>query len=119
MPDKKDIKVDKEKLGDFQMPMYISLIAANERVSDVDVARFYAIKTSGSNCAIDRNTAECSQEDFEETMKAFEKYSDEFERLVSEKNFSPDSEKVDLYEDCLQCNFKSVCRRTYETAKRK
>ena len=119
MPKAEDIKVKNEKLGDFQMPMYISLIAANESVGDVDAARFYSIKKSSSNCAIDRNTANCSQEDFKPTMEAFEKYSDEFERLVSEQKFSPDSEKVDLYEDCLQCNFKSVCRRSYEVAKRK
>ena len=117
-PAKKDIMVSNEKLGDFQMPMYISLIKANKACGDVDVARFYAIKDASTSVAIDINTAGCSKDDFEPTMKAFERYSDDFERIVASKNFAPDLSKVDKHEDCSKCNFKAVCRRTYEVAKR-
>lgn len=117
-PAKKDIMVSNEKLGDFQMPMYISLIKANKACGDVDVARFYAIKDVSTSVAIDINTAGCSKDDFEPTMKAFGHYSDDFEKIVASKNFAPDLSKVDKHEDCSKCNFKAVCRRTYEVAKR-
>ena len=119
LPNAGDIKVDNDELGDFQMPMYISLIQANEKIKDIDVARFYAVKDAKTAVAIDRNTQDYSQEDFEPTMEAFRNYSDEFERIVSSKAFEPDPDKVDIYEDCVGCNFKSVCRRNYEVSKRR
>ena len=118
-PKNKDIKVKDEELSNFQMPMYISLVQANEKVKDIDVARFYAIKEADTAVAIDQNTANCSQDDFEPTMEAFRNYSDEFERIVSSKDFEPDPEKVDIYKDCVNCDFKSVCRRNYEVSKRR
>ncbi|MBO4508750.1 MAG: PD-(D/E)XK nuclease family protein [Spirochaetaceae bacterium] len=118
-PEAHDIKVNNDKLGNFQMPMYISLIQANEKVKDIDVARFYTVKGTETTVAIDRNTQDFSQEDFEPTMEAFRNYSDDFERIVSSKVFEPDPDKVDIYEDCFKCNFKSVCRRNYEVSKRR
>ncbi len=118
-PDAKDITVDNDELSNFQMPMYISLVQANEKVKDIDVARFYAIKEADTSVAIDRNTVNYSQDDFEPTMEAFRNYSDEFERIVSSKDFEPDPDKVDIYEDCVNCTFKSVCRRNYEVSKRR
>ena len=123
VPKKGEIKAgDDGKLGDFQMPMYVALVQANKasgKADFIDVARFYAIKDASSAAAIDRNSKGASQEDFEPTMEAFRRYSDDFENLVSSKKFAPDSGKVDKYEDCLKCNFKAVCRRTYEVSKRK
>lgn len=117
MPDAKKIKVtDEGKLGDFQMPMYISLVKAEKNNRIINVARFYSIKEAGTRAAIDINSKESSQNDFEPTMEAFRRYSDEFERIVASQNFTPDFNKVDKYEDCLKCNFKAVCRRTYEVS---
>ena len=118
-PSGKDIKVLNDKLGDFQMPMYVSLVKANNDCGAVDVARFYAIKDASTSVAIDINTGDCSELDFVPTMEAFGRYSDDFEKIVASKNFAPDFSKVDRHEDCSKCNFKAVCRRTYEVAKRK
>lgn len=125
-PAAKDIKVDDQnKLADFQMPMYISLVHANKGLkrewrkncSDIDVARFYSIKEpKTSPAAIDKNNQDLQPDSFEKTMDAFRSYSDNFERIVTSQDFAPDLSKVDKYEDCLKCNFKSVCRRTYEVS---
>ena len=116
-PKTEDIKVNNQgKLGDFQMPMYISLIAANKASGAIDVARFYSIKEAETKAAIDINSKESSQDDFDKTMEAFNRYSDDFERIAASQNFTPDLSKVDKYEDCIKCSYKAVCRRTYEVS---
>lgn len=117
IPKTEDIKVNNQgKLGDFQMPMYISLIAANKASGAIDVARFYSIKEAETKAAIDINSKESSQDDFDKTMEAFNRYSDDFERIAASQNFTPDLSKVDKYEDCIKCSYKAVCRRTYEVS---
>jgi hypothetical protein len=118
IPAAKDIILTNNKLGDFQMPMYITLLQKNSNTKEIDVARFYAIKDAKTRPAIDMNSKGKSQDDFELTMKEFEKYADKFEKITSSGNFVPASNEVDIFKDCIKCNFKAVCRRHYETGKK-
>ena len=119
MPAAKDIKAKNEVLGDFQMPMYITILLQNEKIQDVDAARFYSISQKESRCAVDHYTEGCKLENFKETLDTFEKYASEFEKTVTSGNFEPDFSKVDVWGDCIKCNFNPVCRKTYEVFKRK
>ena len=99
------------------MPMYISLIQKTKSNPDVDTAHFYSIKDASSSVAVDHNRLGSSQKDFEDEMKAFEEYSDNFAEDIINSKLEPSAEKVDIYKDCVQCNFKSVCRYNYEVSK--
>ncbi len=117
-PSENSIKLDAEgKLNDFQMPMYISLIQKTKSNPDVDTAHFYSIKDASSSVAVDHNRLGSSQKDFEDEMKAFEEYSDNFAEDIINSKLEPSAEKVDIYKDCVKCNFKSVCRYNYEVSK--
>ncbi len=119
IPTAKSITLDDEgKLGNFQMPMYISLIKNNKSTGEIDLARFYSIKDASTTAAIDRCTKEKNEEDFEPVMDAFKNYSKSFADAVKEGRLSPDSSHVDIYKDCISCSFKSVCRYNYEVSKR-
>lgn len=110
---------DQGKLGDFQMPMYISLVCKGKNDDSVSVARFYSLKDASTSAAIDIFTAGKSSEDFKPVMEAFRQYSKDFADDISAKKLYPDSRKVDIFTDCIKCNFRSVCRHNYEVAKNK
>lgn len=118
IPATADISLTNGKLGDFQMPMYITLLQKSTKVNAIDVARFYSINDTTTRPAIDMYTQNKSQEDYSATMDAFEEYANEFEKITSSRDFNPNPQKVDTYKDCLKCNFKTVCRRNYETGKK-
>ena len=120
MPAAKNIRPDDEgKLKDFQMPMYVSLIQKNKADKAVDAAKFYSIKDGTSITAIDRFTSGMSMEDFEAAMKTFEEYSASFSEDLTRGCLEPHENSVDIYKDCPECNFKSICRYNYEVAGRK
>lgn len=120
IPSNKAIQLDENgRLEDFQMPMYITLVQKNEKVQDIDVARFYSIKSAETHCAVDINTKDSDLAAFEPEIKTFEKYAGTFAEDVSDGNLAPDSQKVDVYNDCAKCNFKSVCRFNYVVSGRK
>ncbi len=119
IPNAKSIVLDDDgKLGNFQMPMYISLIQKNKSSSEIDLARFYSIKDASTSAAIDRFTKEKEEKDFEPVMDAFKDYSKNFAEDVNKGKLNPDSSQVDIYKDCISCSFKSVCRYNYEVSKR-
>ncbi|WP_027728054.1 PD-(D/E)XK nuclease family protein [Treponema sp. C6A8] len=133
IPAASEISLTNDVLGDFQMPMYITLLQKsimeqpenrNKNPDDVlntntvVVARFYAIKNSTTRAAIDINTKEKASDAYKPTMDAFYNYADEFEKITSSYDFNPDSTRVDTYKDCIKCNFKAICRRHYEIGKK-
>ena len=119
IPTAKSIMLDDEgKLGNFQMPMYISLIKKTKSTGEIDVARFYSIKGDSSSPAIDRYTDGKQEDDFKPVLDAFKEYSEKFADDVYSGSLAPDSQQVDIYKDCISCSFKSVCRYNYEVSKR-
>ena len=120
MPKIKNTKLTEEgTLGDFQMPMYITLMRENEKIKEINLAAFYAINsnTSQNNAVIvDDSSKSKKMEDFEPTIKAFEQYAERFAQCVKDSEY-PLSE-VDVFEDCGGCNYKSICRYNYTIAGR-
>jgi len=118
-PAVKDAIINEEgKLKDFQMPMYITLMRENEKVQDITRASFYAIKPSSASKKSDIVGGRTikSQEEYEDSLKAFEKQAEYFAECVQKSEF-PLTE-VDPFEDCGGCDFKSICRYTYTIAGR-
>ena len=119
IPTAKSIMLDDEgKLGNFQMPMYISLIKKTKSTGEIDVARFYSIKGDSSSPAIDHYTDGKQEDDFMPVLDAFKEYSEKFADDIYSGRLEPDPQQVDIYKDCISCSFKSVCRYNYEVSKR-
>ena len=106
-------------LADFQIPMYITLIRENEKVQDISLAAFYAIKPSSTqkNTIVVDATKEAKKlENYESTLNAFKEYAERFAECVINSEYS--LEKVDSFEDCSGCSYKSICRTNYTIAGR-
>ena len=106
-------------LADFQIPMYITLIRENEKIQDISLAAFYAIKPSAqqkNTIVVDATKDAKKLEQYEPTLKAFNEYAERFAECVKESNYL--LEKVDSFEDCSNCSYKSICRTNYTIAGR-
>jgi len=124
-------------LGDFQMPMYVSLIK-NEKIPQdstikVEAAYFYAIKDANRRAAIDeyRGLASSAPEGSlnikkydvfcANTLLLFNKYMADFSERIKNGRFEPINPKekkdhfvhVEPYKVCASCDYKSICRTTF------
>ena len=128
-------------LGDFQMPMYITLVK-NEKILTtltdeskikVEAAYFYAIKNCDRTLALDEfrglkkdappDAANLSKyDDFcRITLPLFNNYAQDFVDRVKESRFEPVNPSevygnyvhVEPHKVCAACDFKSICRTTF------
>ncbi len=122
-------------LGDFQMPMYITLLKDNcikeDSTLKIEKAYFYAIKNGKRIPALTEKSSRTKKAEpeifFNETIPAFKNYADNFAKNIKENNFSPvkHTEKkeqyinVDSFTDCKKCNFKGICRTTFSVGSKK
>ena len=119
IPAAKDAVVsDDGILGDFQMPMYITLIRENEKIKDITQAAFYAINTDEKNSRtiVGNGRYSKTMEEYESTIKTFEEYAQNFAECVEESDYP--LTQVDAFEDCGGCSYKSICRYNYTIAGR-
>lgn len=142
MPKANAIQPDENGLlGDFQMPMYVTLVA-NEKIPEgstiqVEAAYFYAIQDKDRRLAIDeyRGLAKnadttvnlANAGDFKDhTIALFKKYALDFSERVQKSDFTPVQPKqkqgayvhVEPYKVCAGCTFKSICRTTFTVGER-
>ena len=106
-------------LADFQIPMYITLVRENEKVQDISLAGFFAIKANGTQkntIVVDATKDAKKIENYQPTLDAFEEYAEVFAECV--KNSEYPLKNVDLFEDCSACSYKSICRTNYTIAGR-
>ena len=106
-------------LADFQIPMYITLVRENEKVQDISLAGFFAIKPSGpqkNTIVVDATKDAKKIENYKSTLEAFEQYAERFVECV--KNADYPLKDVDSFEDCSGCSYKSICRTNYTIAGR-
>lgn len=106
-------------LADFQIPMYITLVRENEKIQDISLAGFFAIKPSGSQkntIVVDATKDAKKIEGYQSTLEAFEEYAERFAECV--KNSEYPLKDVDSFEDCSGCSYKSICRTNYTIAGR-
>ena len=121
MPKQSETRVAEDgSLQDFQIPMYITLIRENEKVKEISLAAFYAINASSSGqkntVVVDQSNKNKQIEEYESTIQTFVEYAKEFARCV--ENAAYPLEKVDSFEDCGSCEYKSICRYNYTIAGR-
>ena len=120
MPAAKDAVIsDDGALGDFQMPMYITLIRENEKIKDITQAAFYAINApekSNHRVIVGKGRTAQTMEEYEKTIQAFEEYAESFAQCVENSEYP--LTQVDVFEDCGGCNYKSICRYNYTIAGR-
>ena len=120
MPKQYEARVAEDgSLQDFQIPMYITLMRENEKVKEISLAAFYAIKIgSGQNntTIVDHANKNKQLEDYEPTIKAFEKYAEHFAKCVEKAEYP--LTLVDTFENCGGCEYKSICRYNYTIAGR-
>lgn len=115
-------------LNDFQMPFYANLVVCPEsqkkNPGDLFAAYFYAIKDGSKRAAFDQ-TEGCknSFEFFEPSMDASKEYAELFKNQVEKYDFKPctshdkrDRLSVNKYQDCVRCQFKTICRTTFTVA---
>ena len=106
-------------LADFQIPMYITLMRENEKVQDISLAGFFAIKPSGSQkntIVVDATKDAKKIENYKSTLEAFEQYAERFAECVKDADYP--LKDVDSFEDCSGCSYKSICRTNYTIAGR-
>lgn len=120
MPAAKDTVIsDDESLGDFQMPMYITLIRENEKIKDISQAAFYAINAAedkNHRTVVGKGRYAKTMDEYENTIQVFEDYAQNFAQCVENSEYP--LTQVDVFEDCSGCNYKSICRYNYTIAGR-
>ena len=107
------------ELGDFQMPMYITLLRENEKVKDISQASFYAINADpqkNHRTIVGSGRYAKSPDEYEDTIKVFEKYAADCAKAIRQSDYS--LKKVDSFENCSKCNYKSICRFNFTIAGR-
>lgn len=144
MPKSGEIRPDENGLlGDFQMPMYVSLVQKGRMEKheiSVEAAYFYAIKDRTRTCAVD-NWSGLSKADMEaglpnpkhadtfckETVGLFNKYVADFTGRIGDGTFDPVKPNkrqgafvyVEPYTVCAECSFKGICRTTFSVGEKK
>ena len=135
LPDAKALTEDDHGLlGDFQMPMYVTLVE-----KPVAAAYFYAIKDDKTRCAIDAYKG-LSQADkaagrqnpwqydvfMAGTVRLFGEYVKDFATRVAHGRFSPVNPRqkqrafvhVEPHEVCVSCPYNGICRTTFTVGAR-
>lgn len=122
-----------EQIPDFQMPMYLYLLK-NAKNIEAKNAAFFVLNTAERKakgesanplagvigdlpCFSDRAIKNMkSYDDFQETMQKFEESLELFANSVKNGKFEFDENKV-LWKTCNACDFRAVCRRTFNVGK--
>lgn len=104
---------DEALLGDFQMPLYITLIQ-NNKTGTISNAEFWAIKDTESKVVIGQTKKQkLEMEDFEPTMKVFVDYAKTFNEKITSMNLEPSDSGIKPYENCMACSYKDICRYSF------
>jgi len=118
---------ENETLGDFQCAAYVTLYN-KQKNNSVKVSKmlFTSIQGKGETLVIDENPSSRSNtktpEEYESTLNVLNSYVDVCAQKIKNYDFKPVSDPdakyddVNIYRDCLGCNFKSVCRSTFTVA---
>lgn len=121
-------------LGDFQMPMYVTLVG-----KPVEAAYFYAIKGDDKRCAVDayKGLSEAEKAAGRQnpwqydvftasTVRLFGAYVNDFADRVAHGRFSPVNPRkkqrafvhVEPHEVCVSCPYNGICRTTFTVGAR-
>ena len=116
-----------EILEDFQCAVYITLFN-RQQDNSVNVSRmiFSSIQKNEANLIVDevfpKKGKTKTPEEYEPTLAVLKKYVDVFAEKIKNGDFKPKADpdakydNVNVYKNCLKCNFKSICRSTFTVA---
>jgi hypothetical protein len=111
---------EQDRLGDFQIPMYVTLwnmAHAGDGTAAVENALFYTISDRKSRYVVQNehrsNSGAVTAAEYTRTLGCFAAYVQDFVHCVRSGTLAADSDHVDVYRDCRTCRFKSVCRTSY------
>jgi len=106
-------------LGDFQIPLYVTLWNMNhpDGPSAVENALFCTINDRKNRFIIKNDNSGRSGaltlDEYAYTLSCFNEYIRDFTDSVRSYRLGIDSDHVDAYRDCVKCRFKSICRTAY------
>lgn len=114
IPTAKDSKVDEDgNIGDFQMPLYVSLVP-----SDIEEAVFLNVKGRKDSTDSEVISPKYTKEAYNGTMIRLFDYVKHFAERVEAFNFdikdiNPISLPLSVFTDCIKCPYNAICRKTY------
>ena len=130
-PSKESCKVDKDGiLKDFQMGLYYKLAGAtNFEIFKEKIygGYFFSIKEAALSCITEKKEkTKNPPDDFKDTLSAINEYGELFKDSVISRQFKPtsssshkDRQGVKIYEHCIECPCKTICRTTFTTGEKK
>ncbi len=136
MPGNKDIFKDAaNQLGDFQMPMYCTLVTDKNLSQEISAAYFYAIRDCDKRCAVDEfiesDKSDLTQDSYNDTLEQFKKYAELFVEKTADAvekgdaDFAPHAyedwenpQNVRTFKNCSGCQYSEICRTRFTVAQR-
>ena len=128
VPKKKEMFSDRNDiLGDFQMPVYYKLIGGTsyEDFEDRIYGGYFCnIKEAKFTAVTQKDgTKIAGPLEYKETLRVLDDYGKLFMEQTEAQNFEPgtskdykDKQNVRVYENCIACPCKTICRTTYTVA---
>lgn len=130
-PAKEKCKVNEDGiLQDFQMGVYYKLTGGKDFETFEDLiygGYFFSINEAKLYCITEaKEDSKYGPETFRETLAVIDEYGKMFNDSVSAKSFTPtapsshkDRLGVKIYEHCIACPCKTICRTTFTTGNKK
>lgn len=109
---------ENDELGDFQIPLYVTLwnnTHREQKAQKLENALFVTIKDAVNHYVVqsEGNFGAVTPEEYEKTVKAFSAYTKEFSNAVQTGRLGITGDQVNVYNDCYGCSFKTICRTAY------
>lgn len=131
-PPEEKLCVLAEKIPDFQMPSYVHLLE-KERNLKISAASFFTLNSAKPltnvfgkeialrECLISKSDKKATKkvvvaEDYKPTMIFFYKALHEFAKKIEKADIQI-SDKKQIFSVCSDCDYKAICRRTFQISK--
>lgn len=128
----KESKDESKELQNFQLALYKIIVDNNKMNAQQGI--FASIKTGKTNtvfCSDSSSTRKIKASDFlKETVPVFFEYCDYFSKKINSFNFEPCKKQkeitnknkfsqLDIYSNCAECNYRTICRTTFSISEHK
>ncbi|WP_178842934.1 PD-(D/E)XK nuclease family protein [uncultured Treponema sp.] len=122
--EKTDLPLEEQNLPDFQMPSYTWLLEKQENIC-IQNGAFFSINEANvfpvfgdemqRRACLKKEIPDCDQ--FKKTTEKVIECVKEYVRRINLGDFRP-NDKVQDYKRCSGCEYNSICRRTFNVAKK-
>lgn len=110
---------DDGTISNFQCVLYVQLWNFKNKINPVEKMTFVAIQSFDEHIIFDDSNPKKPFENFKSTVEEAKLYEDYFSQKVQTYDFKPYVQSknkfctLNIFSDCVNCNFKSVCRTTF------